>query len=140
MPLDPDRPAIYPVLRYRDADAAIDFLSAAFGFVPGEITRDDDGNIVHATLTWANGMVMLSHTRGLAGDPFDLGPGCLYLVVDDPDAHFARATAAGAETVMEPTDQPYGSREYAARDAEGHVWCFGTYQPAPTAMGASASG
>jgi uncharacterized glyoxalase superfamily protein PhnB len=33
--------------------------------------------------------------------------------------------------VMELTDQPYGSREYAARDPEGNVWCFGTYQPAP---------
>jgi uncharacterized glyoxalase superfamily protein PhnB len=30
---------------------------------------------------------------------------------------------------MELTDQDYGSREYAVRDAEGNVWCFGTYQP-----------
>jgi uncharacterized glyoxalase superfamily protein PhnB len=130
MPIDPTRPAIYPVLRYKDADAAITYLTDAFGFVPGEVTRDDQGTIVHATLTWANGMVMLSESRG--GDsPFDLGPTCLYLVVDDPDAHYARALAAGAEMTMELTDQPYGSREYAARDPEGNVWCFGTYQPAP---------
>lgn len=129
MPIDPTRPTVYPVLTYKDADAAIDYLSTTFGFSPGEITRDD-GRIVHATLTWANGMVMLSESRG--GDsPFDLGPICLYLVVDDPDEHFSRARAAGAEMVMELTDQPYGSREYAARDPEGNVWCFGTYQPAP---------
>ena len=133
MGLDPDRPAIYPVLRYADADAAVTFLAEAFGFVPGEMNRDEVGAIVHGTLTWANGMVMISQSRAVADDPFDLGPGCLYLAVDDPDAHFARAAAAGAETVMEPTDQPYGSREYAARDPEGHVWCFGTYQPAPAA-------
>lgn len=130
MPIDPNRPCIYPVLRYADADAAVTHLAEAFGFVPGEMTRDDGGRIVHATLTWAHGMVMLAESRG-DGSPFDLGPVCLYVVVDDPDAHHERARAAGVEMVMEPTDQPYGSREYAARDPEGNVWCFGTYQPAP---------
>ena len=51
-------------------------------------------------------------------------------MVDDPDAHFAHAAAAGAEVVMELTDLPYGSHQYAARDPEGNMWCFGTYQPA----------
>ena len=57
------------MLTYDDADAAISWLADAFGFVPGEVTRDDGGRIVHATLTWANGMVMLSQSRG-AGSPF----------------------------------------------------------------------
>ena len=130
MPIDTTSPTVYPVLRYEDADGAIAYLTDTFGFVPGEITRDDEGRIVHATLTWATGVVMLSESRS-DGSPFDLGPVCLYLVVDEPDAHFARAQAAGAEMVMALTDQPYGSREYAARDPEGNVWCFGTYQPAP---------
>jgi uncharacterized glyoxalase superfamily protein PhnB len=128
MTLDPLRPAIYPVLTYADAERAMAHLREAFGFVSGEVTRDDDGRIVHATLGWANGVVMVSESRG-DGSPFDLGPVCLYLVVDDPDAHHARARDASAEIVMEITDQPYGSREYAARDPEGNVWCFGTYQP-----------
>jgi uncharacterized glyoxalase superfamily protein PhnB len=130
VPIDTTSPTVYPVLRYEDADGAIAYLTDTFGFVPGEITRDDEGRIVHATLTWATGVVMLSESRS-DGSPFDLGPVCLYLVVDEPDAHFARAQAAGAEMVMALTDQPYGSREYAARDPEGNVWCFGTYQPAP---------
>ena len=129
MTVDTTRPTIYPVLTYADGDRAIAHLTETFGFVPGEVTRDEGGRIVHATLGWANGAVMLSESRG--GDsPFDLGPVCLYLVVDDPDDHYGRAVAAGAEVVMEITDQPYGSREYAARDPEGNVWCFGTYQPA----------
>jgi uncharacterized glyoxalase superfamily protein PhnB len=132
VPIDTTSPTVYPVLRYEDADGAIAYLTDTFGFVPGEITRDDEGRIVHATLTWATGVVMLSESRS-DGSPFDLGPVCLYLVVDEPDAHFARAQAAGADVVMEPTDQPYGSREYAVRDPEGNVWCFGTYQPAPVA-------
>lgn len=54
---------------------------------------------------------------------------CLYVAVDDPDAHCARAKAAGAEIVMEPTDMDYGARNYSARDLEGHLWSFGTYWP-----------
>jgi len=130
MTIDMTRPSVYPVLTYDDADGAIAFFADAFGFTPGEVTRDAEGRIVHATVTWANGVVMISDSRG--GDsPFDLRPVCLYLVVGDPDAHAAKAKAAGAEMVMELTDQPYGSREYAARDPEGNVWCFGTYQPGP---------
>ncbi|MEP6908956.1 MAG: VOC family protein [Actinomycetota bacterium] len=44
--------------------------------------------------------------------------------VDDVDAHYERARAAGAEIGMEPTDQPYGDRRYDAEDLEGHDWFF----------------
>jgi uncharacterized glyoxalase superfamily protein PhnB len=40
-----------------------------------------------------------------------------------------RAASAGAEIVMEPQDQDYGSRDFSARDPEGFVWAFGTYRP-----------
>ena len=53
----------------------------------------------------------------------------VYLAVEDPDAHFARAKPAGAEITRAPTDQPYGSRVYGARDLEGNAWSFGTYNP-----------
>lgn len=58
--------------------------------------------------------------------------GLEYVVVEDPDAHHnhKRAQAAGAEIVRELTDQDYGSREYSARDPEGNLWSFGTYDPA----------
>jgi uncharacterized glyoxalase superfamily protein PhnB len=124
-------PSIYPTLRYRDAPAAVDFLRQAFGLTEHEVTRTDDGGIVHAELAWDNGLLMVGN-RSEAGDsPFDTEQCCLYLAVDDPDAHHDHAVAAGAEIVMPLTDQPYGSREYAARDPEGNVWCFGTYRPAP---------
>jgi uncharacterized glyoxalase superfamily protein PhnB len=58
--------------------------------------------------------------------PFDLGPSAIYAAIDNPDAVHERAVSAGAETVMGLTDQEYGSREFAARDLEGNVWCFGT--------------
>lgn len=54
---------------------------------------------------------------------------CLYVAVADPDAHYERAKAEGAEIVMAPTDMDYGARNYCARDPEGHLWTFGTYYP-----------
>jgi uncharacterized glyoxalase superfamily protein PhnB len=53
----------------------------------------------------------------------------VYIVVDDIDAHHRRAVEHGAEILMPPTDQDYGSRDYMARDAEGNIWSFGTYAP-----------
>lgn len=51
------------------------------------------------------------------------------MTLDDPDTHCARAVDAGAEIVMELTDQDYGWRDCAARDPEENLWSFGTYDP-----------
>jgi uncharacterized glyoxalase superfamily protein PhnB len=118
---------VYPVPRYRDARVAIDFLQRCFGFEPLSVTEGEGDNIVHAELNVGAGLIMLSSTSD--ADPFPAGPSTFYVAVQDPDAHHDRANGAGAEIVMELTDQPYGSREYAARDPEGNVWTFGTYRP-----------
>ena len=118
---------IYPVPRYRDARGAIDFLNRSFGFEEVSVTEGEGGQIVHAELNVGAGLIMLSSSAG--SDLFPAGPSTFYVSVQDPDAHHDRAKGAGAEMVMELTDQPYGSREYAARDPEGNVWCFGTYRP-----------
>ena len=127
----PCLPSVYPVLRYQDPAAAIAFLTKAFGFGEHQVDKAPDGTIVHAELSWGTGLIML----GSAATSVRTGEGpvdAAYLAVDDPDAHHDRAVAAGAEITMELTDQPYGSREYAARDPEGNSWYFGTYRPAPT--------
>ena len=53
----------------------------------------------------------------------------VYVVVDDADAHFARAKAAEAEITREPETQDYGGCDYTCKDPEGNVWTFGTYDP-----------
>lgn len=122
---------VYPVLSYRDAEAAVKFLTRAFGMVEHHIYRNDDGSIAHAMLRCRNTMVSF----GPAGDkppPYPappLGSQNIYVVVDDPDAHHDRAKAAGAEIVRPLEDMDYGSREYTARDPEGNIWHFGTYRP-----------
>ena len=51
------------------------------------------------------------------------------MYVEDLDAHFERARAAGAEITSLPQDTDFGSREYHALDSEGHPWTFGLYLP-----------
>ena len=118
---------IIPTLRYKDAKAAIEFLERAFGFERHAV-MENDGVIGHAELRHGDGVVMLG-TAGHGDARFDTGRNVIYVVVADPDALHDQAIAAGAEIVMELTDQDYGSREFAAEDPEGNVWTFGTYNP-----------
>ena len=129
---------VYPVLRYRDAHTAIQFLCDAFGFERHAVYESDDGTVEHAQLAHGSGMVMLSTER--ENDELGFGPHAgqawIYIVVEDPDAHHDRAKAAGATIIRELEDQDYGSREYSARDPEGNIWSFGTYDPAAASAGA----
>jgi uncharacterized glyoxalase superfamily protein PhnB len=126
-------PDIIPALCYRDARAAIDWLEKAFGFTRIAVHDGPDGSIAHAELKHGNGAIMLGSVRDneLGMAPPDNGKvtQVTYIVVDDPDMHFARAQAAGAEILRPLADTDYGSREYCARDLEGNVWSFGTYRP-----------
>jgi len=127
-------PNIFPTLRYHDANAAIEWLKLAFGFEEKAVYRDDGGVVQHAELRLGAGLVMLGQIReddwmgGSAPDPLASAQG-IYVVVKDPDAHHDRALAEGAQIVREPVDQDYGGRDYSARDLEGNLWSFGTYDP-----------
>jgi len=132
----PAKISVIPALQYRDARAAIDFLCKAFGFEKNAVYEEPDGSIAHAQLTLGNGMVMLGSVKDseyskLLVRPADAGGVTMsvYVVVDDADAHFARAKAAGATIVRKPITQDYGGRDYTCKDPEGHVWSFGTYDP-----------
>lgn len=125
-------PSICPTLVYEDAKAAIRTLKEAFGFTEVSVYEGEDGSVLHAELAHGNGMVMLGSrkTEGVFAKAMGGGgPAGIYVVVEDVDAHHARAAAQGVEILMPPTDQDYGSRDYMARDAEGNVWSFGTYAP-----------
>ena len=52
-----------------------------------------------------------------------------YVVVPDIETHYARAQAAGAKIERPLASTDYGAREYTARDCDGHLWSFGTYDP-----------
>jgi uncharacterized glyoxalase superfamily protein PhnB len=127
-------PNIFPALRYRDGQAALDWLKRAFGFQEKAVHRGEDGTIQHAELLLGDGLIMFgqySEEGWMGGQPPNplASTVSIYAAVDDPDAHHHRAKAAGARIVRELVDQPYGSREYSARDLEGNLWSFGTYNP-----------
>jgi uncharacterized glyoxalase superfamily protein PhnB len=119
---------IIPLLVYEDIPAAHDFLVEAFGFAPGGVERDGEGQAVHGEVRVGDTEIWLHR----ATEKYDLaspktldarGDG-LVVHVDDVDAHYQRARAAGAHIESEPVDQFYGQREYGARDPEGHRWWF----------------
>lgn len=121
-----------PLLVYEDIERAHDFLVDAFGFGAGGVERDGDGQVVHGEVIVGDGRIWLHRVTPehemASPRTMDAAIGGLVIHVDDVDAHFERARAAGATIDKEPTDQPYGQREYGARDPEGHRWWFATPQ------------
>src|SRR3954471_23401208 len=114
---------VIPALQYRDAPAAIDFLCKAFGFEKKAVYEGEGNSIAHAQLTLGNGMVMLGSVQEtdygkLLVSPREAGGVTMstYCIGADPDAHCARARAAGAEIPREPQTQAYGGRDYACKD------------------------
>jgi len=120
--------SIHPILHYENPEAAIRFLTEAFGFRELVVHKGLDGSITYVELEFGGAHIGFGPTSDRSS-PFDLGPVGVYVALDDPDAHHERAVAAGVEIVMGLTDSDHGSRDYAARDPEGNVWCFGTYRP-----------
>lgn len=126
-------PTVYPALSYRNAPAAIEWLKDAFGMKEMMVVPGENGTVMHAEMSIGEGVIMLGSAKAEMGwkSPLDLPAvnQSVYVVVDDPDGHYARAKSAGAEITRELETTDYGSRGYSAKDIEGHHWSFGTYQP-----------
>jgi len=122
------KPTIFPVLRYKDAPAAIEWLCRAFLFEKQVVFPAPDGTIAHAELRREGGVIGISSaTPPVATNPWSSVLQGVYATIDDVDAHCAQAQSAGARIAMSPYDTHYGSREYSAWDLQGHLWGFGTY-------------
>ena len=119
---------IIPYLSYADAPAAVEFLCKAYGFEAGVQMEMGDGVLGHAELHLGDNVVFLSTAFAEMGhaSPKDLAAvhGQVMIYVDDVDAHYEHARAAGAEIAEEIADQFYGDRNYRTVDPEGHHWIF----------------
>jgi uncharacterized glyoxalase superfamily protein PhnB len=113
------------MLVYPAAPAALDFLSRAFGFEERFRMDMPDGSV---GLGLGEEVVMLASEWPAGGvvSPLRLPAvhAQIHVLVDDVDAHFARAYAGGATIAAEPADQDHGTRSYRAIDPEGHRWIF----------------
>ena len=126
----PNQSRLIPVLTYQNIPAAHNFLVNAFGFSGGGVSSDEKGMPIHGEVSAGDATIWLHRVTAehrldspLTSDVANAG---LFVYVDDVDAHFERARIAGAVIDSPPVDQPYGQREYGARDPEGHRWWFAT--------------
>jgi uncharacterized glyoxalase superfamily protein PhnB len=103
--------SVIPELPYRDVREAAEWLCRAFGFRERLQIGDH-----RAQLVYEDGAVIV-----IEGES---GPSHLLVRVADADAHRAEAEAAGATILSEPTEWPYGERQYTAEDLGGHRWTF----------------
>jgi len=129
MSATPD-PAVVPILVYEDIEAGHDFLVSVFGLTSGGLHRLDDGTVVHGEVRNGDFPIWLHQVTAESAmdSPREAAAshGGLSVRIPDVDAHYARVKAAGAHVESEPTDRPYGLREYGVRDLENHRWWFST--------------
>jgi PhnB protein len=109
---------VTPFLHAKGTAAYIGFLKRAFGALEEGRHDGSDGRVMYARLRIGNAAIELGEADG----PLASTPGAFYLYVDDVDALFERALAAGAKLLPAPTDQPYGDRVSAVEDSVGNHW------------------
>jgi uncharacterized glyoxalase superfamily protein PhnB len=113
------RASVIPELAYRDVLEASEWLCRAFGF--SERLRIAAHRV---QLVFGDGAMVVTELRDNATPAGDRATHSMLMRVDDADAHRDRAAAAGARILDEPTDYPYGERQYDAEDIGGHRWTF----------------
>lgn len=108
---------ITPYLHPTSVPSYIDFLTRAFGAVEEGRYSAPDGRVMHAQVRLGNAMIEMGEP-----DPAVPMPTTFYLYVDDADALYHRAVAAGATAMTPPTDQSYGDRVGSVQDSTGTIW------------------
>jgi len=114
---------VTPYLIVEGAQKLIDFLKQGFGAKESFSMPGPDGKIGHAEVKIGNSMVMLAD----ANPRWKPTKTMLYLYVEDVDAVYKKAVAAGGKSVMEPTNQFYGDRSAGVEDAFGNHWGIATH-------------
>jgi uncharacterized glyoxalase superfamily protein PhnB len=130
--------AVVPMISYEDGVAALEWLVRAFGFQERTRLVGDSGQLLHGELDAGGGLIMLASPTPDYESPRHHRDGCerarkwsevpwvidgVLVHVDDVDAHFARARAAGA-TILSGIEEGPPGRRYRAEDIEGHRWFF----------------
>jgi PhnB protein len=129
-PVPQDRQTVTPYLTIKNAGAAIEFYKQVFGATEKMRMAEPDGKVGHAEIEIGNARIMISdeypeldvlgpQTRGGTTAGF-------HILVEDVDAVFKAAVAAGATVQKAVSDQFYGERSGKLADPFGHVWYIAT--------------
>ncbi len=119
----PGAPTVQTSLQPLRAEPVINFVKRAFGAVELGRHATPDGVIHHATVKIGTGLIELGEAHG----PYRPMPTMFYLYVEDCDALYKRALSAGATSISEPADQPYGDRSGGVTDPFGNKWYIATH-------------
>ncbi len=131
-------PDVIPMIAYEDGVAALEWLAKAFGFRERARMVGPDGLLGHGEMEAGEGVIMLAtptpdyrspkrhretceQARRWSAVPYIIDGVLVH--VDDLDAHYARAKAAGA-TILSEIEEDQPGRRYRAEDLEGHRWFF----------------
>jgi len=115
--------AVTPYLNVRGATRLVDFLKEAFGAEELERAAAPDGTILHAKVRVGDSIIELGESHG----EYQPLPTTLHLYVSDTDTVYARALGAGATSLREPRDEPYGDRNSGVLDPFGNRWFIATH-------------
>ena len=114
---------VTPYLVVPDAAGQIEFLEKAFAARATLKMMNPDGSVGHAEIRVGDSILMIGQAR----ERVKAMPACLYLYVEDADAAFQKAVAAGATVLSPVKDQFYGDRSGGVTDAYGNQWWIATH-------------
>jgi PhnB protein len=124
--------SLTPNLTYRNAPAAIEWLKKVFDATAAICMPDPQGRIVHAELRIGNSMLMLHEETPdwgqLSPQALNGSSGSTFVYLEDVDATYAKAIAAGAKSTCPPSDMFWGDRMAKVIDPFGHVWGLATHK------------
>ncbi len=121
-PIPADYHTVTPYLVAEDANKLLDFIQTAFGATSVKCLRDEQGQVMHAEVKIGSSMVMLGGKKDAPA-----GNAMLYLYVDDTDAVYQQAIAAGGVSILAPENKFYGDRNAAVADPFGNQWWIATH-------------
>ena len=115
--------AVTIYLHPKGAAQFIDFLKRAFNAEESARYESPDGAIVHAKISIGDSILEMGEAHG----SYQPRPTSIHFYVPDADAAYHQALAAGATSLTEPNDAPYGDRAAAVQDPQGNFWFLATY-------------
>jgi uncharacterized glyoxalase superfamily protein PhnB len=117
--------AVTPYLVVDGAGRLIEFMKDVLGAEEMMRMPSPDGGVGHAEIRIGDSVVMCADPSGT--EMGRVSPAMLYVYVNDVDAAYQRALAAGAQSMREPADQFYGDRSAGVEDAFGNQWWLATH-------------
>jgi uncharacterized glyoxalase superfamily protein PhnB len=115
--------SVQPYLHLRGADKMIPFMETVFGAECIGLHKSPEGIVHHATIRIGDATLEIDEAHG----EFQPMPCHLHVYVPDADSAYARALQAGATSIDEPRNAPYGDRAAGVKDAWGNSWFVATY-------------